>query len=221
MSTKAEENYLKAIFKLGEHEKSSVATNAIAQEMQTSAASVTDMIQRLSSKGLVHYEKYKGVTLSESGRKMATQLIRKHRLWETFLVLKLGFRWDEVHDIAEELEHIDSSDLINRLDSFLGNPKFDPHGDPIPNAEGKFTLRSQMPLDELDSGVLAVVVGVRDHDDLLLRHLDDLGISIESTISVVERFPFDESSKIVVNGHEKTVSSKVSQTILVKPVKPL
>ena len=179
------------------------------------------MLQRLSSKGLVHYEKYKGVTLSESGRVQATLLIRKHRLWETFLVSELGFQWHEVHDIAEELEHINSTDLINRLDTYLGHPKFDPHGDPIPNADGKFTLRSQMPLDELEMGTEARIVGIRDHDDLLLRHLTELGIAIDSVISVVERFPFDKSTRVHVDGNETTISSKVSQTILVKPVKPV
>ena len=217
MSTKAEENYLKAIYKLAETDKVAVSTNAIAGEMETSPASVTDMIKRLSSKGLVNYEKYKGATLSDRGREIATQLVRKHRLWETFLVDKLGFKWDEVHVLAEELEHIDSDELINRLELFLGHPKFDPHGDPIPSADGKFTLRKQMPLSDLAIGQSGVVVGVREHDDEFLRHLDELGIGINESVAVVERFTFDQSARIDIAGQIRTITNQVSQSILVRP----
>lgn len=221
MSTKAEENYLKAIFKLAERDRKAVSTNAIAKEMETSAASVTDMIKRLSEKGYVHYEKYRGVTLSEEGRSVATLLIRKHRLWETFLVDKLGFRWDEVHEIAEELEHIDSDNLINRLETFLGNPRYDPHGDPIPSADGKFTLRKQMPLSDLDIGQHAIIVGVREHNDVFLRHLDELGIAINGPISVLERFDFDASARVSVGGTTQTLSNLVCQNVLVRPQNPV
>ncbi|MEZ4950443.1 MAG: metal-dependent transcriptional regulator [Saprospiraceae bacterium] len=117
--TQTEENYLKAIFKLSEHEGKPVSTNSISGELNTSAASVTDMVQRLSSKEMIHYEKYKGVTLTKPGLKHAKALVRKHRLWEVFLVEKLQFTWDEVHDIAEQLEHIQSDELVERLDAFL------------------------------------------------------------------------------------------------------
>ena len=220
MSTKAEENYLKAIYKIGERDSKVASTNSIAAEMQTTAASVTDMIKRLSAKGLVNYEKYKGVSLTSDGRKTATQLVRKHRLWETFLVKKLHFKWDEVHDIAEELEHIDSDELINRLEEFLEHPKFDPHGDPIPNADGKYTLRNQIPLSELAIGSHATVVAVRDHDDVLLKHLNELGIALNKSLQVVERYEYDDSARIMIDTSIHTISSHVAQCLLVRPKAP-
>ena len=217
MPTKAEENYLKAIIKIADRDKHSVSTNAVAKEMQTSAASVTDMLKRLSEKQLVHYEKYKGVNLTESGRRLATGLIRKHRLWEVFLLEHLNFQWDEVHDIAEELEHIDSEELVNRLDAFLGNPKFDPHGDPIPSVDGKFTLRFQLPLTQLESAQKAMVVGVREHTPHFLKHLDDLGVAIGTPLTLLERFGYDDSLKVMLNGKAVILSAKVGHNILVKP----
>ncbi|HLF65948.1 MAG TPA: metal-dependent transcriptional regulator [Saprospiraceae bacterium] len=224
MSTRAEENYLKAIYKLSEmakpkhdRESATVPTNAIAQEMHTSAASVTDMIQRLSDKHLVDYEKYRGVSLTETGRNLAIQLLRRHRLWEVLLVEKLGFAWNEVHDLAEELEHVESPELTDRLDTFLGSPKFDPHGDPIPNAEGKFTLRQQVPLTDLLPETLAVVVGVREHSSPFLNHLDEIGVAIHKEICVRERFSYDDSMRVDIDGELRTISGKVARNILVKP----
>ena len=224
MSTRAEENYIKAIFKLNElsrpkqsRESATVSTNAIAQELHTSAASVTDMIQRLSEKGLVAYEKYRGVALTESGLQLAIHLLRRHRLWEVFLAEKLGFSWSEVHDLAEELEHIESTELTDRLDAFLGNPKFDPHGDPIPNAEGKFTLRHQLPLTDLSPETPAVVVGVREHSPSFLSHLDEIGVAIHKEIRVSERFAYDDSMRVDIAGELRTISGKVARNILVKP----
>jgi DtxR family Mn-dependent transcriptional regulator len=150
--SQTEENYLKAIFKISEQQDAPASTNAISQAIRISAASVTDMLKRLAEKDLIHYEKYKGVILTPAGNRLATRLIRKHRLWEVFLVEKLHFSWDKVHEIAEQLEHIRSPELVERLDQFLGNPKYDPHGDPIPDAEGKFTHRQQVSLDELHPG---------------------------------------------------------------------
>ena len=135
----AEENYLKAIFKITEKEGKTATTNAIAAALNTTAASVTDMLKRLAEKDLINYEKYRGVQLSSGGEQIATILIRKHRLWEVFLVNKLGFAWDEVHELAEQLEHIQGEALVERLDEYLGRPQFDPHGDPIPDAEGRWT----------------------------------------------------------------------------------
>ncbi|MCI5083695.1 MAG: metal-dependent transcriptional regulator, partial [Saprospiraceae bacterium] len=145
-----EENYLKAIYKICERKGKAASTNAISNAMQTSAASVTDMLKRLSEKELIHYERYKGVTLAEAGNKIATTLIRKHRLWEVFLVEKLEFSWDEVHEVAEQLEHIRSPKLVEELERYLGYPKFDPHGDPIPDAEGRFTYRKQTLLADME-----------------------------------------------------------------------
>ena len=158
MITHAEENYLKAIFTIAEKEAGPALTNAIATLMQTSAASVTDMLKRLSDKQLISYEKYRGVQLTQEGNRVATVLIRKHRLWEVFLVDKLGFAWDEVHELAEQLEHVQGDELVSRLDQFLGRPRFDPHGDPIPDAEGRWTYRKQAPLATLQPGSYTVQV---------------------------------------------------------------
>jgi DtxR family Mn-dependent transcriptional regulator len=217
MTTRAEENYVKAIFKLAERGADAVSTNAISQEMQTTAASVTDMIKRLSDKGLVHYEKYRGAALSDEGKVLATSLVRKHRLWEVFLANNLGFGWDRVHDMAEELEHIGSEELVNRLDAYLGHPRFDPHGDPIPNSEGKFTLRNQLPLSELPAGKAGLIVAVREHSSEFLAHLNDLGIAIDKRVEVIEHYAYDDSMQIRVNGTSHVVSSKVGNNIYVKP----
>ena len=224
MSTRAEENYLKAIYKLSEiakprheRESASIPTNAIAQEMQTSAASVTDMLQRLAEKKLVSYEKYRGVTLTDAGRQLAVHLLRRHRLWEVFLSETLGFSWDQVHDLAEELEHIESNELTDRLDAFLGHPKFDPHGDPIPNSEGKFTLRQQIPLSDLTPASTGIVVGVREHSSPFLAHLDEIGIAIHKEIRIQDRFSYDDSVRVDIDGELRTISGKVARNILVKP----
>ncbi len=219
MISHTEENYLKAIFKLLETGEASASTNAISKEMSTSAASVTDMLKRLSEKTLINYEKYKGVTLSDSGNKIAKSLIRKHRLWEVFLVEKLHFSWDEVHDIAEEMEHIQSNELINRLDNFLDNPKFDPHGDPIPDEDGNFTFRQQTILSALDIGDPAIVVGVREHSSPFLKHLDKLGLALGSTIKTIEQISYDKSCKVQLNDlHEHILSYKICKNILVQKI---
>ena len=169
MFSQAEENYLKAIYSLElEHDKG-VSTNLIAEKMLTKASSVTDMIRKLSEKSLVDYVKYKGVHLTEEGHKVAVSTIRKHRLWESFLVKKLGFKWDEVHDIAEQLEHIKSEALVNRLDEFLGFPKVDPHGDPIPDRDGYIYKQDQVQLSTLKPTDKALITAVKDSsDDFLL-----------------------------------------------------
>lgn len=217
MITQTEENYLKAIYKIAEKEKKSVGTNAISAQMKTTAASVTDMIKRLSEKGLVNYQKYKGVNLTPVGNKHATNLIRKHRLWEVFLVDKLNFRWEQVHDIAEQMEHIDSDNLITRLDAFLGHPRFDPHGDPIPNAEGKFTLRVQNLLSDISPNRKVNVLGVKEHDSPFLEYLNSLKIALGTTLEILEIVPFDKSMKIRINDSQETIiSNKVAQTLLVR-----
>ncbi len=212
-----EENYIKAIFKLSEKDDQPVNTNAIAKSIATTAASVTDMIKKLSEKGFVYYERYKGVTLSPEGKSVATQLIRNHRLWEVFLVNKLQFGWDQVHDLAEELEHIKSTDLINRLDTFLGNPKFDPHGDPIPNREGKFTLRNQTTLGTLLTDQTGILVGVREHTTPFLAYLNGLNINLGTELKIIERIQFDRSVKVQINGKEMSMfTEQVSQNLFVK-----
>ncbi len=218
--SKAEENHLKAIFNLCEEFEKPASTNAIAKIMKTKAASVTAMIIRLSEKKdppLVHHQKHKGARLTEAGKKIATNLIRKHRLWETFLVEKLNFSWDEVHEIAEELEHIKAEKLIDRLDEFLGRPKFDPHGDPIPDAEGNFTFRKQILLTELTENKTAIVVGVLDDSPSFLQYLDKLNLVLGAKVKVLERIEYDGSNRIILNdSHEQILTNKVCQNLYVK-----
>lgn len=217
MISHAEENYLKAIFKISEKEAKAASTNAIAAELQTTAASVTDMLKRLAEKNLIAYEKYRGVELSGEGNRLATALIRKHRLWEVFLVEKLGFAWDEVHDLAEQLEHVQGDDLVNRLDNFLGHPKFDPHGDPIPDAEGRWAFRPQVLLSSLKPGDRGVITGVDDHSSAFLQYLDQLGLTLGAGLELVERIPYDQSLRIrTQDGREMTLSEKVGQNLFIK-----
>jgi DtxR family Mn-dependent transcriptional regulator len=217
MLTRTEENYIKAVFKIAEKDKKAVSTNALAENLSTSAASVTDMLKRLAAKDIVVYEKYKGVTLTPAGNKTAIALIRKHRLWETFLVSKLRFGWHQVHDIAEQLEHIESEELMSRLDAFLDYPKFDPHGDPIPNAEGKFTLRAQISLSEASSMYKYVVLGVREHDEPFLKYLNGIGIKIGTEIRILDIVTYDKSLNVMIDGkNTHNLSAQVSNMLLVR-----
>ncbi len=217
MVSHTEENYLKAIFKLSEKDKISASTNAISKEMNTSAASVTDMLKRLAEKDLINYEKYKGVTLTKKGNTLATNLIRCHRLWEVFLLEKLDFSWDEVHDIAEQLEHIKSDKLTERLDRFLEYPKFDPHGDPIPDAEGNFTYRKQVLLNDLKENEKGIVVGVNEHSSSFLQYLDRHHLNLGAQIKVLEHFDYDSSKKINLNDQADLIlSSKVCQNLFIQ-----
>ncbi len=212
-----EENYLKAIFKLSEREAGPVTTNAIASAMQTTAASVTDMLKRLSEKALVEYEKYRGVLLTPQGHTVATHLIRRHRLWEVFLTEKLGFSWDAVHDVAEELEHVNKPELIDRLDRYLGYPRFDPHGDPIPDAEGQWHQRHQVLLSTLQPGQKGIVTGVDDHAPAFLQYLDQLGLALGTPLEVVRCVPYDHSVQVALtDGQQVALSGKVAQHLFVK-----
>ena len=212
-----EENYLKAIFKIAEKEKKSVSTNSLARQLGTTPASVTDMIKRLAGKDMINYEKYKGVTLSGQGNKFAINLIRKHRLWELFLVNKLRFAWHQVHDIAEELEHVISEELISRLDAFMDYPKFDPHGDPIPNPDGKFTLRNQVSLSEMYPNQYGVLLSVKDQHTDFLKFLTKINIKLGSEIRILEMYDYDRSFKIIIDAkHEATISKQISQNLLMK-----
>jgi len=215
--SQAEENYLKAIYKVSKRDGTPVGNNAISTEMQTSAASVTDMINRLSQKELVHYQKHKGVSLSDDGMRTAVHLVRKHRLWETFLVEKLSFNWDQVHELAEQLEHIQSRELINRLDSFLEFPKYDPHGEPIPDEQGRMAERQQIPLSELAVAQQAVVVGVKDHTTPFLQYLERTGLLLGVELNINERLEYDNSLQIeFMNGEKILVSQKVGQNLFVQ-----
>lgn len=215
-----EENYLKAIFKLSEMQTENVSTNAIAEKLSTTAASVTDMLKKLAGKKLLHYEKYYGVSLTEKGKKLAKDLIRKHRLWETFLVDKLKFSWDEVDELAEQLEHINSEILTDRIDHFLGFPKFDPHGDPIPDKDGNIAYHEDVTLDQMHKGDEGVIVGVIDHSTQFLQYLNKIQLVIHTRIKVKDDEDYDQSKVILINNkHELVVSQKVAANLLVRKVK--
>jgi DtxR family Mn-dependent transcriptional regulator len=212
----SEENYLKAIWHLSEDGRKSVGTNELAARLGTAPASITDMVKKLSSKKLVRYEPYQGVKITDKGSSGALLVIRKHRLWETFLVQKLGFQWDEVHEVAEQLEHIRSDELINKLDDFLGRPAFDPHGHFIPDRNGRFQQVNRSPLSSLDTDVLAVVGSIRNGTPELLQYLSRIGIHIGVTIKITERRTFDGSLEIEVNRKNPVVISReVSQNIFI------
>lgn len=214
--TNAEENYIKSIFKLQEG-TSVVSTNAIAYDLDTKPASVTDMAKKLKEKKLIDYEKYQGITLTAEGRRFALQIVRRHRLWECFLVDKLSFSWNEVHEIAEELEHVKSEKLVNRLSEFLGNPTTDPHGDPIPDAQGKMSkIKQLVSLDKATSKRLEVA-GVSDQSSSLLEFLNAKGIRLGTQIEIIERYDFDNSVEIKIKNQSAfTISEQVSKTIMVK-----
>lgn len=212
----SEENYLKAIFHLQRTFKAGVSTNALAEEMETKASSVTDMVKKLSDKKLVIYKKYQGVKLSEKGKAVAVAVIRKHRLWEVFLVDKLNFNWDEVHDIAEQLEHIKSKKLTNELDRFLDYPKRDPHGDPIPDADGKFSVSNQLLLSGVNTSEKAVCVGVKDSSAEFLQYLDKNEISLGKELEVLDKEAFDGSMLILIDKKELRISQVVSNNLYVR-----
>ncbi|MDZ4668006.1 MAG: metal-dependent transcriptional regulator [bacterium] len=212
-----EENYLKAIYKLQEQLDEPINTNAIATVIQTKAASVTDMVKKLSEKKLLKYEKYRGVELTPLGKKVAIETVRKHRLWETFLHHKLGFTWDAVHDIAEQLEHIQSAELVDKLDAFLGFPSHDPHGDPIPGRNGVIKQNNFILLSELKSGDKGVISGVVNHSPLFLQHLQKHSLVLGKLIKVLEISEFDQLVRVELEDKSRLqLSHEVVRNILVK-----
>ncbi|MBX2842611.1 MAG: metal-dependent transcriptional regulator [Flammeovirgaceae bacterium] len=211
----AEENYVKTIYHLSEKGED-VSTTAIADELKTKPASVSDMIKKLAQKKVINYVKYKGVNLTEEGEKIALWIVRKHRLWEVFLVEKLKFNWDEVHEVAEQLEHIKSKRMIDQLEEFLGFPKFDPHGDPIPDKEGKIHFIPAKPLSEAPIAKTLKVVSVSDGNPELLRYLDKVGVAIGSQLEIVEKIAFDDSIELIIDDRDTRLVSKiVADNILV------
>lgn len=216
MLTYTEENYLKAIYHLSGSGNKEVSTNSISESMSTKPASVSDMLKKLSQKNLINYEKYKGLTITKEGIKTALQVIRKHRLWEVFLVEKLKFNWDEVHEVAEELEHIRSNYLVERMDEFLGFPQYDPHGDPIPDSNGQIKAKNKISLTELPVNTEGIVVGVKESTSSFLKYLDKSGIHLGAKIKVLDKIEFDGSIEIEID-NKKTliVSQKVSDNIFV------
>ena len=217
MPSHTEENYLKAIYKLAEAEPDcGVSTNRIAAALSTRAASVTDMLRRLSEKGLLAYEKYRGVQLTTEGRRLALLTIRKHRLWEVFLVQQLGFSWDEVHEVAEELEHVDSPLLMRRLDAFLGHPALDPHGDPIPAEDGAIRRPAHRLLADLLAGEKGTLAGVKNTSAPFLQYLDKVGLPLGARVEVLDKVTFDHSLELRVNCDRTTlISAEVSRNLFV------
>ncbi len=215
MTSLTEENYLKAIYHLSVN-NSTVSTNELAESIQIKAASVTDMLKKLSEKNFINYIKYQGVTLTELGKEIALKIIRKHRLWEVFLVEKLNFGWDEIHEIAEQLEHIDSITLTNRLDDFLGNPKFDPHGDPIPDKEGHLPIIKMSKLSDSTIGVNLVLVAVSEDSSSFLQHLDRIKLTIGANIKIISISEFDNSIEISVSPNQTLfLSHEVAKNLMV------
>lgn len=216
MHSFTEENYLKAIYHLSQKEGPVVSTNGISEYINTKAASVTDMLKKLADKKLITYIKYQGASLTESGQKVATTIIRKHRLWEVFLVEKLKFKWDEVHDIAEELEHINSTELINRLDKFLGNPRVDPHGDPIPDHKGNFNPQHLTTLAQMPVGSPGTISGVGEHSPAFLQYLERSGLTLGTQLTIQGVTEYDGSVSLLINNSTPiTISRQVAKSILV------
>ncbi len=215
MHSFTEENYLKAIYKLQETNGEVVATSALAQVMGVHAPSVTDMLKRMAGKKLVTYQKSKGFRLTEKGKQVAVGIIRNHRLWEVFLVDKLGFRWDEVHDLAEQLEHIHSEALVNKLDAYLGYPKADPHGDPIPDAHGVLPKSKSVLLSTLKDGDKGTFTGVTDHSAAFLNYLDKAGMSLGDSIKIRSIEEYDQTFTLQLKGKKEiVVSFKVANSLL-------
>ncbi|MHA7878074.1 MAG: metal-dependent transcriptional regulator [Bacteroidota bacterium] len=213
-----EENYLKAIYQHAAANKKAVPTNALAEALRTSPAAVTDMLQKLHEKGLVVYKKYQGVCMAEAGSAHALQVIRKHLLWEVFLVEKLKLGWEEIHEIAEQLEHIQSPLLIQRLDDFLGNPAYSPHGQPIPDTYGKSIQRVSVVLTNMEAGSSGVIMAVKESTPQFLQYLSKRSIYIGAKVHVIEKMPFDQSMDISIDQLPKVnISQKVSDNILISP----
>ena len=215
MNSQSEEDYLKALYHL-EMDFNAVSTNSIANFLVMKPSSVTDMLKKLAEKKFINYQKYKGTSLTKKGKLIALSIIRKHRLWETFLVEKLGFGWDQVHTIAEQLEHIKSDELIENLDNFLGNPKYDPHGDPIPSKDGNIEKMNQKILVELKASQKGIITGVKKGTASLLNYLDKEKVKLGDSIRVIEILEFDGTYIVEINERKLTFSEKICQNLLLE-----
>ncbi len=216
MLSQTEENYLKSLLRISiDNEVNEVGTNELAFALGLKPATVNDMLKKLREKKLVSYEKYGKISLTDSGRKLAVDILRKHRLWETFLYQKLEFSWDEVHEVAEQLEHIQSEKLIDKLDKLLDFPKFDPHGDPIPSKAGEIHIQHKTTLSEIAVGMTCKMVAVRDNSSSFLQYVVKVGLGINNEIKVISKQEFDSSMVIEVNGIQSNVSQKFAENIFV------
>jgi DtxR family transcriptional regulator, Mn-dependent transcriptional regulator len=219
MESYTEENYLKAIYALSDHGLLQVNTKALSESLNNKPSTVSDMLRKLSEKQLIYYKKYNGAKLTGLGKKKSLNIIRKHRLWELFLVKHFGFTWDEVHEVAEQLEHVKSDLLIEKLDQFLGFPTADPHGDPIPDAQGRFRSKNKTTLYKLKPGNQCIVTGIKDSSAAFLQYLNKIQIGLNTIIIIIESYSYDESILIQIDGNkELTISKQVSKNLYVKPV---
>jgi DtxR family Mn-dependent transcriptional regulator len=209
------EDYLRSIYRV-ELRDGRAATNALARDLAISSAAVTEMIRRLADMGLIEYRRYQGATLTRLGLEHAVAVTRRHRLWEVFLIDRLGFGWDEVHEIADQLEHVASSELVDRLEGYLGCPSHDPHGDPIPTKEGVIVQRELVAIADLEVGECGVVERVSDELPELLRYASSLGLSIKANVTVLERIVFDGSVRLGTDAAEAVVSNKLARSVFVQ-----
>lgn len=214
--TLSEENYLKAIYHLSSDDGKGVSTNALAEAMETKASSATDMIKKLAEKSFVNYKKYQGAKLTKEGKLIATSVVRKHRLWEVFLVEKLNFNWDEVHEVAEQLEHVKSDKLIEELDAYLDYPTVDPHGDPIPDKYGEVQADKKVLLSSLKVGEQGMCVGLEDTSKEFLQYLDKIKVSLGISLKVIDKEPFDSSMVIEFNDKTLTISAAIAANLYVR-----
>ncbi|MBX3164069.1 MAG: metal-dependent transcriptional regulator [Bacteroidetes bacterium] len=217
MLSQTEENYLKALFYLTSEnaDKSEAGTNELAATLNVKPATANDMLKKLKEKKLVNYERYGKISLTNSGKKQAIDIVRKHRLWETFLYEKLEFTWDEVHEVAEQLEHIHSPKLIEKLEKFLNYPEFDPHGDAIPNAKGELKVQARKTLSEMAVGKTCKLIAVKDNSASFLQYVMKVGLGLSSKIKVISRQDFDGTLEIEVNGKKSVVSQKFADNLFV------
>ena len=211
----SEENYLKTIFHL-QTKEDNVSTNELAEKLQAKPASITDMMKKLKTRKLVNYQPYQGFRLTPDGKKVALSIIRRHRLWEYFLAEKLKFNWDEVHEIAEQMEHVSSKKLIDKLDEYLGYPKFDPHGDPIPDTNGKMETGKQVNLSDLPVDKPAKVCFIANQTELLMEHLNEKKMNIGVSIAVKRKFSYDDSLEIKLDNKVLTISDQLAKNIFVR-----
>lgn len=217
MQTLSEENYLKTIFILAQHKGEKITPTAIAEALGNNPASVVDMLRKLSDKKLIEYDKSKGARMTDKGGNTALQVVRRHRLWEVFLKEKLGYTWDVVHDIAEQLEHVQQEELADRLDKYLDYPSYDPHGDPIPQANGKMAKLYKTTLAEIPVAKVCKVVAVKDTTNDFLKYLQKLSIGIGTKVKIMEKISFDDSIILLINNKDNaTVSKKFAESLLVE-----
>lgn len=217
MVSQTEENYLKSllILTVEDKQKQEAGTNELATFLGVKPASANDMLKRLKEKRLVRYEKYGKISLTQEGRKKAIEVVRKHRLWETFLYKQFAFTWDEVHEVAEQLEHIQSAKLVDKLDEFLNFPLYDPHGDPIPNARGEMPVAHKKTLNEEEVGHQCTMVAVKDNSAQFLQYVNKIGLSINNKIKVIAKHDFDDLMEIEVKGRKTSVSPRFAKNIVI------